>query len=267
MDPNHRQLIKDMISDHMARHERSLQSEIGVSEVGTPCVRKLVYKLGGMPETNERKNSWRPTVGTAVHAWLAEACLAYNATYDIERFLVERSVSPGEIDGVPLTGHGDVYDVASKTVLDWKVVGPTTLKDVRAHGPSITYRVQIHGYGEGFSALGHEVETVAIVYLPSNGELSDMVYWSEPFQPAIIARALSRATHLVQAAKLIGWGELARLSFTATDYCEHCPWFAPDQVSETPEKGRCNGSPEIMAERTMRASVSPPSAFPPIGRK
>ena len=60
------QAVYGMIRHAIAHHPRSLQKRIGPSEVGTPCDRRIGYKLLGHTE-NERGDAWKPTVGTAVH--------------------------------------------------------------------------------------------------------------------------------------------------------------------------------------------------------
>ena len=74
-------------------HPRSQQRAIGPSEVGEPCARKLGYKLLGAPERPQQP-AWKPTVGTATHAWLESVFDAANlrgvATLDgHERWMAE----------------------------------------------------------------------------------------------------------------------------------------------------------------------------------
>jgi hypothetical protein len=64
--------LMDAIRHKITHHPRSLQKRIGPSEIGNPCDRRIGYKLLGQPE-NPRGDAWKPTIGTAVHAWLEEA--------------------------------------------------------------------------------------------------------------------------------------------------------------------------------------------------
>jgi len=69
---NAKQAVYDVIRGAIANHPRSLQKRIGPSEIGTPCDRRIGYKLLGQEE-NPRGDAWKPTVGTAVHGWLEKA--------------------------------------------------------------------------------------------------------------------------------------------------------------------------------------------------
>lgn len=68
--------IIGFISARILAHPRSLQEVIGPSEMGTPCLRRLGFKLSGTPAAQIDVESidipWRPTVGTAIHSWMAD---------------------------------------------------------------------------------------------------------------------------------------------------------------------------------------------------
>ena len=112
-------------------------------------------------------------------------------------------------------------------VIDWKIVGPTTLKEVaRKDDPGDKYEIQAHLYAKGWANKGYEVEHVAIVYLPAAGELRDMVVWSRPYEPAIADDALSRLDTMENLINTVG-PMAPRLVGTADDYCHHCPYHLP----------------------------------------
>lgn len=67
-----RDALMAAIRHKIHHHPRSQQKRIGPSEIGNPCDRRIGYKLLGHPE-RERGDAWKPTVGTAVHAWIDEA--------------------------------------------------------------------------------------------------------------------------------------------------------------------------------------------------
>lgn len=194
-----------VIEDAISNDPRTLQERIGPSGLGDPCNRCLAHQLAQIPE--KRDDAWLPTVGKAVHAWLEEVFVAFNAQLPAGqvRFLVETEVSVGEVDGVDITGHGDVYDLATAEVTDWKIVGVTTLRKVRKEGPSLTYRRQQHLYGRGFTRRGLPVERVRVAYLPRNEKTLDQaVIWSEPYDEQIAVDALQRADALAKAIRLAG---------------------------------------------------------------
>ena len=65
--------LKSAILHAASNAPRSRQREIGPSEVGEPCLRRLAYKVAGTEPTNDGGDPWRPVVGTAAHAWLADS--------------------------------------------------------------------------------------------------------------------------------------------------------------------------------------------------
>lgn len=216
-----------LIRGRIAAHPRSLQTRIGPSEVGTPCTRKLGHKLAGTPE-RERGTPWRPTVGTAVHNWLEETISAYEATRASQglpqRYHVEQRVTVGDIDSTDITGSCDLFDAITGTVVDWKIVGPTSLKKYRG-GPNHTYRVQAHLYGLGWVNAGFDVREVSLFVLPSAGELHDAVFWHEPFDVDLAQAAMQRASAIAKAGRLAGWDRVLPGLATADDFCTHCSFF------------------------------------------
>jgi hypothetical protein len=214
-----------VIATQIDAHPRSAQTRIGPSEVGTPCARKLAYKLAGTPETNIRSAAWRPTVGTACHSWLEQACVAWNASHSIERFYLEQRVTVGTIGGVEIIGSCDCYDRITATVIDWKVVGPTALKKYRRQSdPGQQYRTQAHLYGRGYVAAGLPVDQVAVMFLPQSGELSDAYYWTEPYDEQVALDGLSRADGI--ATLVAALSRAAPIALPAVDSnCSYCPWL------------------------------------------
>lgn len=223
--------LRDIIRRAIDGHPRSWQKRIGPSEIGTPCPRKLGYKLAGVPEVN-RRTAWRPTVGTAVHSWLADAFMAYNDSQGFSRFLVELRVDVGDINGQPITGSVDLYDRVTCTAVDWKIVGPTTLKKARTSGPSDTYRTQVNLYGRGIIRRGLPVDSVAVMFLPVSGELSQAVYRPMPYDEMAAVQALSRAIGVDAAIRTAGPQAVLPGLPTQEDFCQGCSWFSPG--SQTP---------------------------------
>jgi hypothetical protein len=237
------------IEQRIAAHPRSLQRTIGPSEIGTPCLRKLGLKLSGAP-TRERA-AWRPTVGTAVHTWLADTFMRANEALGHSRYLIETTVEVGEVDGVTVRGSADLYDRATATVVDWKIVGPTTLKKVKASGVSDVYRTQVQLYGNGFVRRGAPVDTVAVMFLPVSGDLRDALYRPMPYDPNIASMALTRADAIAYAIRLAGPERMIPELERVTDYCASCDYFTPG----TNDLGRqCPGSPETLAAQANSAA-------------
>lgn len=203
---------------------RSQQKRIGPSELGTACLRCLARKLAGVPEASEA--AWLPWIGTAVHAQLEETFVAFNGSCPAGevRFLVETQVSVGEVDGVDVTGHADLYDCATAEITDWKIVGASTLRSAKV-GPSATYRAQQHLYGRGFVRRGLPVDRVRIAYLPRNNpRLDAAVIWSEPYDETVATECLARANALAVALRTSGADALIP-TLPVAEGCFSCPRY------------------------------------------
>lgn len=189
-------------------HPRSLQKRIGPSEIGKPCDRWMLHKLNG-DEEPDRGPAWKPAVGTAMHdqleRWFDAANRGGGDVANTE-WVTEWTVNVGRIGDTDITGHSDLFHVPTGTVIDHKVVGPRQLGHYRTNGPSDQYRVQAHLYGKGFTDDGAwgPARTVAIAFLPRDGELHQAYFWSEPYDPHVAAEALLRANRLNSLLQVVG---------------------------------------------------------------
>ncbi|SEG90865.1 hypothetical protein SAMN02982929_05328 [Saccharopolyspora kobensis] len=229
--------LRQVIRGHDQLAPRSLQSSLGPSEIGEPCPRRLAYRLMGEQRVNTGSDPWPAIVGTAVHAWLAEAFLAANTWLGRIRYLVETRVTIRE----GLSGSCDLYDVDTARVIDHKVVGETAMREYKRNGPPQQYRAQAHLYGVGLARLGLPVSEVCLAFYPRGGMLAGLHVWAEPFDPAIAAEALARHDRVLEAACALDvdrhpdhYGHIP----AATGHrCTWCPWFAPG----TPVGATCPG--------------------------
>lgn len=204
--------LRAIVEDAISNHPRSLQTALGPSQIGTGCDRCLVNLLAGH-RTTEPHVPWLPTIGTAVHSWLEQAFHARVFLHDEDRWHMEERVTVGQIGGVPITGCSDLFDEATGTVVDFKIVGKTTLDKARRHGPSTTYQRQAHLYGKGWQDAGHAVNDVLIWFLPRNAVTLDAGHaWHVPYDRTVAEAALARANAL--AAGLAALGVDAVLSTT-----------------------------------------------------
>ena len=274
MSQHARDALMAAIRHKITHHPRSKQKRIGPSEIGNPCDRRIGYKLLGQPE-RERGDAWKPTVGTAVHAWLQEALddddirLMESNNWQLGEldlnWITEKTVTVGYLaDGTPITGSCDAYHRPSATVVDHKVVGVASLKDKKANGPGQQYRVQVHLYAAGFVMAGLPVEHVAISFLPQNGNLSDGWWWSEPFDFALAAQAITRLRAI--EAHVTTTGSVEGLPAVQA-WCEWCPFFTPGSTDvqagcpglSTPRKG---GGFAHMVEAPPKENKEPKETTP-----
>ncbi len=204
---------------------RSQQVQIGPSEVGNPCDRRLAYKLTRTPEVNVGFDPWPAVVGTAIHGWMERAALNWNnqITRDEDLWTTECEL---DIDGMIL-GHSDLY--RDCTVIDYKTAGPDVMKKVRANGPPEHYVVQAQIYGLGFQQSGRCVDRVALVFLPRAGWLRDTYVWSTPYDEGVARAALDRlygiAATALQLDVINNPHRFEQIQHQPSDLCGSCPWF------------------------------------------
>jgi PD-(D/E)XK nuclease superfamily len=168
--------------------ERSRQREIGASEIGWECDRRVAYRLAGTPATN-RTDPLRALMGSGTHLWLAATFARFNSRH--VRFLVEYGCT---YRGV--TGHGDLYDIANGTVVDWKT---TTAANIRAfrRGSVPPYSVvQVQHNAAALAADGWQPRAVALAYLPTDSTLDNSWVWRGEVDPALVDAAIDRVDRL-----------------------------------------------------------------------
>lgn len=211
--------IRAIIETDIMNKPRSLQREIGPSELGTDCVHCLAAKLAGWESA--RQPAWLPYTGTCIHERLERVFTSPQVMYgglvedgpipdDLRPlYRAERRVTVGRLQGLSggydLTGSIDLWDVEAGATIDWKYVSnASTLKQARAHGPSQQYRVQASLYGIGLAREGADVQLSCIYFLPRNSQtLKDAYPWERPFDPKPGRWALGRAQLLVNLLDVI----------------------------------------------------------------
>jgi hypothetical protein len=104
--------------------------------------------------------------------------------------------------GYDTSGHTDVYDVDMKRVIDWKIVGATTMRKVLKEGDSQQYRVQANTYAEGWRQAGFEVNELLICYLPRSNFLDKLHISVLPVEPHLAHDALERLGAIEKLVKL-----------------------------------------------------------------
>jgi hypothetical protein len=219
--------VIETVKHAAASAPRSQQRMAGPSELGTPCTRRLAYRmLDWDPKPNSDTDPWASIQGTAVHAWMAETYTRLNEELGRQRYLIEHRIFlPGGI-----TGSTDLYDRDLHLNNDWKIVGPNRLRDYRRDGPGRQYRTQAHLYALGLQLAGEQPRDVAITFLPRGGRVDGLHVWSEPYDHHIAVEALKRWQALVTTHAFLDvekYPERWALLPTADAYCTFCPWFLP----------------------------------------
>ncbi len=226
--------IRGVVTRHASMAPRSLQVHLGPSEIGAQCHRQIVWKLLGTglaPRTNHVSDPWPSVVGTAVHAWLADAFLAENRRENLLRWLTEVRVVPHP----DYPGHSDLYDALEELVGDHKVLGPTSLAKVKSpEGPPRKYKVQLLLYGAGFRNLGFSVKRVALIAYPRTASTLDGLYvWSHDCGPddEILLNDVFRVMAVRQ--EMAQWIREGRMTMNEVpaipddSECFFCPFYRP----------------------------------------
>lgn len=207
--------------------DRSLQEAIGPSEIGTPCDRKLAYKLAKNPEVNQVRDPWAAIVGTSVHHWLEAAVNRYQDSVFSDGkpdFLTEKDV---QVDPL-VPGHVDLYRQSTESVIDYKTAGPDVMKKIRTGGPPAGYKIQTHLYGLGYSNAGRSVKHVQLVFLPRAGFLRDAYVWSDIYRPNVAQAALARMYGIKKGIEQIDiWNnpQVYDKIPAVADHCGYCPFY------------------------------------------
>lgn len=241
-----------IIAQAIEAHPRSQQKALGPSEVGHPCARRLGYQLLEFEEINAGDPNWKATVGTAIHAWLEHVMEADNRRWPgmPPRWIVEQTLFAGLIDKIALTGHCDLYDTVTCTVVDWKSVGPTQLRKYKSKGPGDQYRTQAHLYGRGWQLRGEKVENVAVMFLPRDGALKDSYYWTEAYDEQVALDGLDRVTGITRTVAALGHGALPVLG-TADAFCGLCPFH---RARSNDLRTGCPGDPDASTRTSATGS-------------
>lgn len=215
---------KEIIWSFENARDRSQQRVPGPSELGSDCQRKLAYTtMGSTPVNHSYGDHWAASVGTAIHAQLAEAYeLANNNS---GRYKIEHRVYMTTESGIVVKGSLDVYDRKLRTVIDHKCPSTATRKRYLRQGPSRGYIEQLHVYGYGLEQQGEEPERVALLYYPREGKTSEIAGWSTKYDRNTALATLARYDAL--AAKVASFnGDKARLGEIPKSPSPLCGWCA-----------------------------------------
>lgn len=194
--------LRAVIEHAINNDPRSLQRAIGPSGVGEPCTHCLAADLAGWDETSSG-DRWLTAIGRAVHHWLEDVFTETQNQAGAQhttglRWLPERRIDVGTINGTPVTGSSDLFDVAAGLVVDWKITS-TRRMPKGGRPPAPVYRAQAHLYGRGYSRAGLRVEHVAIAFLPRDAvSLDSAVWWHEPYDEQRAIDALDRAAGIAR---------------------------------------------------------------------
>ena len=227
--------IRGVVQRQAAQAPRSLQHHLGPSQLGSQCDRQVVGLFTATPATNHVSDPWPSVVGTAVHAWLAQAFSDDNKRSGI-RWVTEQKVAPHPL----YPGTADLYDAVEKAVLDHKILGPTTMAKVKSdYGPPQRYVVQLLLYALGYINLGLPVKRVALVAYPRTASSLDGMYvWDHEITAqdiTMVQEVLARTALRRQIAEEVLAGRM-RIDQVPMhpddDLCYFCPFYRPAAIRD-----------------------------------
>jgi hypothetical protein len=215
--------LRDVIIRQATRMPRSTQVHLGPSELGEECDRQVVGKFAGEPRTNNVADPWASVVGTAVHAQLATFFANENRLNGFTRWVPEVRVAPHPL----YPGTADLYDGVNEAVIDWKILGPTSLAKVMSPaGPSRRYQVQLLLYALGYRRLGLPVRRVCLAALPrTSSSLDSMYLWEHecgPADDALLADVLDETAFRREVAQRVLSGQVSIASVPISPGSDNC---------------------------------------------
>jgi len=231
---------------------RSLQVNLGPSEIGHPCDRRIGYGLAGVPKVNTQADPLAAIVGTASHKWMEDAIASYQAGVRNLGWITEMELP---IDGL-VVGHTDVY--VAPDVWDWKFPSSKRLKKYKEKEVPELYEIQGHLYGLGHERAGREVRDVVLNFLPRDGRLRDLFVYRIPYDREIATRALERVYSI--GYRLIAL-EVERNPHRWNDVeakpspgCWYCPWRLNRGAEYGADDKGCPGTGGTTEENLQTAS-------------
>lgn len=239
-------MMKDAVKAWCAADPRTVQTDIGPSEIGDPCDARVLRRALGM-RGGATPDPWASFVGTAVHIQLARVFEAVNVQLRRERFLLERRVHMTDT----MSGSTDLADVIEWTeavtegppgsgvvdIYDHKVLGTDSFRSTKAEklSPDSKYGVQIDSYALGWRNAGFEVRTVNLALWPRSGFLDGLLIIERKPDYDNAAAAIERVATLVEQAEISKateydepWQDGGTIATTPGKGCGFCPFYAPN---------------------------------------
>jgi CRISPR/Cas system-associated exonuclease Cas4 (RecB family) len=198
-----------------ASRSRSIQVEVGPSSIGG-CRRRVWHELKQTPKTNNTE-SLAAILGTFIHSGIEKAIRREDPFGD--NFIIEGEFASGD-----LKGHVDLFIKDIGLVVDWKT---TKVKSLR-YFPSQQQRWQVQIYGWLLEQNGHEVNEVALVAIPRDGEMPDIRVHKETYDAPT---ALAGIEWLKEIKSIVENNEPAPAPEEAPFFCtKYCSFY--DQTGE-----------------------------------
>ena len=245
-------MVRDLIVAHDDNRPRSKQTTVGPSDLSSPCDRRIGYKMLGVEPLTARQVNLAAWVGTGIHSQM-EAAIKNHPDWR-----AEQKVSIEVSKGLTLAGTLDAYHTPSKTIVDWKSVGPSALAKYRQRTPD-NYLTQVAIYGLLAILTGQmPVTHTAVAFIPRNGALNDIHVDVHPWDEARAEAAIRRYEALNSAIKA---GPSVLPLLPVVHDCRFCEWWYPGSDNLTtgcPGQPPTDTTPQIAAwEPQEKAGARP----------
>lgn len=203
---------------------RSLQQEIGISEVGSDCRKCVARKLALVYKKPD--GSWFPFIGTAVHDALEKGF----ADRWPNEYKLENRLQVHKYKSLNLGGSCDMACLVDGVLIvnDWKIVGERKLKEAAKGKVSSQYRVQAMLYGYGWEQLGETPTHVALSFLPRDKDLPEAQVVMMRYDKQIALDALKEIEKLIDIAEIMGWDAVIQKQPKAS-FCFDCKKYEQEE--------------------------------------
>jgi hypothetical protein len=214
-------VLTDAIRDFGMNSERTMQSRegrIGPSDVGF-CRQKAALMTRGVEQTDE-KSIIAAQMGTAIHAYVAEAFTWANPDY----WLTETPVVATLPNGVEIGGTADLILQDWNALIDVKTVDGFSW--VKREGTSQNHKFQRHLYALGAVEAGLLKDDGTLIvgnlYIDRSGNEKQPMLLLEEFDPTLTSEIVSWIDDVIYAVKQ---GEDASRDIPAPVCEKICEWY------------------------------------------
>ena len=198
----------------------------------------MVGRFAGVPVTNNIIDPWASVVGTAVHAWLADAFAKENVIDGFQHWLTELRVSPHPSH----PGNADLYDTVEplRGGLEDPGADDRSPRSASAEGPPRRYVVQLLLYAMGVRLAGYPVDRVVLAALPrTSPTLAGMYVWERVHTPeddVLVSQVLAETELRWRMAQgvLSRQIDISEIPVTPVD-CQWCSQYRPEVAREIRE--------------------------------
>ena len=205
-------VVKTLVANDNAR-ARSQQVEIGPSSVGG-CHRRLWHDLARTQPTNDG-DKLGAILGTFIHTGIEEAIRRddpFGVQYELEIAV--------EFNGMP--GHVDCYDKINHTVIDWKTNKKGGARYFGSNNRQQIWQIQLYGYL--LKQNGYTVKDVALVGIPRDGKMKDILVHITPYDEDIALEALA---HLEKTKEMVTLNIKPAPEKPLAFCADFCPYYEP----------------------------------------